>query len=303
MSGRRPPWRLPRSRPDIPADVAPPDGTPLVDAGEPGVVGEFDTRIDPRFPIYTASNLSEAFPGPMTPLSLELTTHAMRGSSHASAVLYGLEEPLATELLRSVSVFGHRVYGGVSILRELAAVMPGWSPEEIDNQYLGIPLPEERVKVRPTVRDVGRGVRVGGTVGMLAAGFGRDVDRVVASARELTWTSERLAGLSDAELVARIALLHDETVQAWLVSTFGTVLAGGVLGAIEKAGGVPAALGSGGAPAREHRCARRCGAARGTVARRRAGRGGVAVVCPRRRARRVAGGRAVVRRGGRRAGA
>ncbi len=245
MSGRRAPWRLPRAETAVPADVPPPDGTPLVDAGPPGVAGELDTRIDPRFPLYTASNLSEAFPGPMTPLSLDLTMHAMRGSSRVSATLYGLEEPLATELLRSVAVFGHRVYGGVSILRELAEVMPGWSPEEIDHQYLGIPLPEERTRTRVSTGAVMRGLRVGTTVALLAAGLRREVDEVVATAARLTSDLDALAGLDDTALARRITTLHDEVVQAWVVSTFCTVLAGGVLSAIEKAGGVPVRSGPG----------------------------------------------------------
>lgn len=239
MIRARLPWRLPAVEPRIPNDVAPADGTELVDAAPPGVGGEFDTLLDPRFPIYTASNLSEAFPGPMTPLSLELTLHAMRASSRSSAQLFGLPEPLATELLRSVAAFGHRVYGGVSILRELAAVMPGWSPEEIDQQYLGIAKPATSARARPTPRGIARGLKIGATVGMLATGFRREVDRVTARAAALTWPAEGYERLSDRELGDRIELLHDETVKAWQVSTFGTVLAGGVLSAIEKAGGRP----------------------------------------------------------------
>ncbi len=243
-STRRRPWRLPRAEVGIPADIAPVDGTALVAAGPEGVGGEFDTLIDPRFPIYTASNLSEAFPGPMTPLSLELTLESMRGSSRCSAQLFRLEEPIATELLRSVSVFAHRVYGGVSVLRELAAVMPGWSAEEIDQQYLGIPLPEGGQRSRPSLGGIARGTRIGGTVGLLAAGFGRQVDEVVTRAHALTVDPEQLAQLDDRGLAARLELLRGEVVQAWQVSTFGTVLAGGVLSAIEKAGGVPVRSGS-----------------------------------------------------------
>jgi phosphohistidine swiveling domain-containing protein len=235
----RRPWRLPRPDPRIPADVAPADGTALVSAGPPGVGGELDTLIDPRFSVFTASNLSEAFPGPMTPLSLDLAMHAMRASSQSSVQLFGLSEPLATELLRSVAVFGHRVYGGVSVLRELAAVMPGWTPEDIDQQYLGIPIPAERSRKRPSARDIASASRIAAVVGAVTLGFGREVDRTVATARALTVVPGELAACSDAELDARVARLHDETVQAWVVSTFGTVLTGGVLSAVEKAGGRP----------------------------------------------------------------
>jgi phosphohistidine swiveling domain-containing protein len=235
------PWRLPRADPWIPADVAPADGGPLVDAGPPGVRGELDTRIDPRFGLYTASNLSEAFPGPMTPLSLDLTGHAMRASAQTSARLLRLPPRLATELSRSVSFFGHRVYGGVSVLRELAAVVPGWSPEEIDHQYLGIARDPGGRRPRRSVGDAARAAALGAAFGLRAAGFSGEVRRVVARAADRLAEARRVADLDDAALCATIDDLHDEVVWAWQVSTFGTVLAGGILSTIERAGAVPSA--------------------------------------------------------------
>ncbi|MEO7007166.1 MAG: hypothetical protein ABI065_09045, partial [Terrimesophilobacter sp.] len=42
------------------------------------VHGEFDTAMaDPDYPEWTCANLAEAFPGPMTPLSLELIKQAL----------------------------------------------------------------------------------------------------------------------------------------------------------------------------------------------------------------------------------
>ena len=39
------------------------DGVAPVPAGPDGANGEFDTPVDPRFPAFIATNLSEALPG------------------------------------------------------------------------------------------------------------------------------------------------------------------------------------------------------------------------------------------------
>ena len=57
---RRPPTELPRW------------------AGPDGDNGEFDTPIDPRFPTYLATNLSEALPGPFSPSSASVTVRGLR---------------------------------------------------------------------------------------------------------------------------------------------------------------------------------------------------------------------------------
>ena len=51
--------------------------TPVL-AGIEGSNGEFDTPIDPRFPAYVATNLSEALPGPFTPSSASVTVRGAR---------------------------------------------------------------------------------------------------------------------------------------------------------------------------------------------------------------------------------
>src|SRR5262249_46290358 len=72
------PWRVSFVQ-DIPAPDEPPaDGTALMAAGPDGLNGEFDTRIDPRFPTYVATNLSEALPGPFSPSSASVTVRGIR---------------------------------------------------------------------------------------------------------------------------------------------------------------------------------------------------------------------------------
>ena len=72
------PWRLANVQ-DLPAVDAPAaDGVVPVLAGPEGDNGEFDTPIDPRFPTYLATNLSEALPGPFSPSSASVTVRGLR---------------------------------------------------------------------------------------------------------------------------------------------------------------------------------------------------------------------------------
>jgi nucleoside-diphosphate-sugar epimerase len=74
------PWRLTRVQ-DIPAvDTPAADGVAPVLAGPEDGNGEFDTPIDPRFPTFLATNLSEALPGPFSPSSASVTVKGLRAS-------------------------------------------------------------------------------------------------------------------------------------------------------------------------------------------------------------------------------
>jgi len=67
------PWRLANIQ-DLPSVDAPSDdGVKPIWAGAEGDNGEFDTPIDPRFPTFLATNLSEALPGPFSPASASAT--------------------------------------------------------------------------------------------------------------------------------------------------------------------------------------------------------------------------------------
>ena len=78
------PWRLANIQ-DLPAVDAPADdGVVPRLAGPEGDNGEFDTPIDPRFPTYLATNLSEALPGPFSPSSASVTVRGLRAGGVAS---------------------------------------------------------------------------------------------------------------------------------------------------------------------------------------------------------------------------
>ena len=135
--------RLPWADTRIDVAAAPARGGALVPAAPPGVAGELDDLVDPAYPTYTAANLSEAFPGPMTPLSLMVAARVLHAASDGQVPFLGLEGDLAEDFrARTPTIFGHRLWSNVSVLRRMAEVMPGWSPEDIDAQYLGIAAPE-----------------------------------------------------------------------------------------------------------------------------------------------------------------
>ena len=71
--------------------------------------GEFDTpRADPNYPEWTCANLAEAFPGPMTPLSLELIRDALFTGADQVATMLPLDEKVRDNVRRrQLAVFGH----------------------------------------------------------------------------------------------------------------------------------------------------------------------------------------------------
>lgn len=246
--------QLPHKLPWADANEFPPigrlDGGALVPAGAPELAGELDDLIDPRFPTYTATNLSEAFPGPMTPLSLSISVAALRAGFRPLVDFLGMKGDVAHEqLVRMVGVFGHRVYLNVSAARETAKGMPGSTPEDIDKQYLGIPLPDGP-RPRPTVGEAIAGIGMLTRIGPPLAGLDATVTAYEREVRDLVVGVDELAAMSDERLAARITLLHDELAQGWTGVQIADVQAGAAIGAVERMAGpaVAASVQSG----REH---------------------------------------------------
>ncbi len=234
----RKPWRLRYARTDIPRAYPPLDGGELVEAAPtPALAGELDSPIDPRFPTFFATNLSEAFPGPMTPLSLTVSLDVMHASSDGMVDFLGLDGEVARELrARGAASFGHRMYAGVSVVRKMAEAMPGMTPEDVDHQFLGLAKTERSHRPRPKIGDLTHGLALAARVGAQVAGFSREVERMQDEARDLTLSSTTLGAMSDPRLLAHIGLVHDELGQAWNVACIGNMIAGGALAAAERVG-------------------------------------------------------------------
>lgn len=224
------PWRMRWAPTEIAAGLPPAAGGPLVDPAPEGLRGEFDSLIDPRYPVYSASNLSEAFPGPMSPLSLDISLAALRGSGTSTAELLMLDEAQQTEMsTRPVISAGHRLYVNVSVLREMAAAMPGWSADDIDRQYLGsadVSKPTVAPRRDSAFRRMGRTGRVAGRMAPAVLAVRREAAQLRRECDRLRAEINAAEGMTDERLLSLLSLARDLAVQAWNVSSFAAAAAG-----------------------------------------------------------------------------
>ncbi|WP_052960303.1 hypothetical protein [Mycobacterium sp. EPa45] len=95
-------------------------------AASEGADGEFDDRIDQRFPLFVASPLGDTSAGPLTPMSLDLHLTGLRLAGRSLSRLLDLRGPVADEWAsRLVASFGHRIYLGASALAAAEPRLPG----------------------------------------------------------------------------------------------------------------------------------------------------------------------------------
>ncbi|SOJ55730.1 Prodigiosin synthesizing transferase PigC [Mycobacterium simulans] len=228
------PWRLANVS-DLPAVDAPAeDGQVPRLAGPEGDNGEFDTPIDPRFPTFLATNLSEALPGPFSPSSASVTVRGLRAGGVAIAERLRPGGIVQREIaMRTVAVFAHRLYGAITSAHFMAETVPFAKPAMIvsNSGFFGpsmasLPIfgeqrpPSESDRFRRQLRTV-RNIGVFGVnlVG-LSAGSPRDTRDYLADVDRL----ERLAGdelteLDDRRLLSLILLARDHVVHGWLLAS------------------------------------------------------------------------------------
>ncbi|BBY37388.1 hypothetical protein MMAN_15220 [Mycobacterium mantenii] len=233
------PWRM-ASIGDLPSVDAPTeDGVKPNWAGPVGDNGEFDTPIDPRFPTFLATNLSEALPGPFSPASASVTVRGLRagGVAIAERLRPGgiIQREIAT---RTVAVFAHRLYGAITSAHFMAETVPFAKPSTIvsNSGFFGpsmASLPifgaerphSETGRIRRQLRTV-RNIGVFGVnlIG-LSAGSAKDTREHVADVDRL----ERLAGddvslLDDRRLLSLISLARDDVVHGWVLASASFML-------------------------------------------------------------------------------
>ena len=246
------PWRIALVH-DVPAvDGAPADGAPLHHAGPDGLNGEFDTPIDPRFPTFVATNLSEALPGPFTPAAASSTVRGLRAGGVSIAERLRLRGVIGREVAtRAIGIFGHRVYGGVTSVYYMAESMPGTKPDSMIEQFFGRELgdtpvfgrerpPHERSSIGRRLSDVllvgltGLGLLAGSTRESTA--FVGDVDRLEGL------LPGELSNLDDNRLESLILLARDLVVHGWVLSAWAGMLctASATAAARLGGGGLPA---------------------------------------------------------------
>jgi len=209
------------------------DDGPLVSAAPQDWEGEFDDRVDLRIPVCTATNASEAMPGPMTPLTIDLQAGAIRLGNEAMGHMIALEG-IALEhwVSRVTSVLGHSYYINASIGVLAAANMPGWNEETIRKDVYGsipadVPLQPQGPPPMPT----GLAGRLGtltatGRVAATALKYRETAELINAAAHREALTRSEIVELTDEQLHARALLWRDRLNQAWQASSIGVMLVG-----------------------------------------------------------------------------
>jgi len=228
------PWRL-STIGDLPAADGPAaDGVMPRPAGPEGLNGEFDTPIDPRFPTYLATNLSEALPGPFSPSSASATVRGLRAAGVATAERLRPGGIIQREIaMRTVAVFAHRLYGAITTAHFIAEAVPFIDPAVFvsNSGFFGpsmASLPifgEERPPTEPgRARKLRRTLRSIGVFGVnfvgLSVGSSRDSADFIADVDRL----ERLAGgdltrLDDQRLLSLVSLARDHVVHGWVLAS------------------------------------------------------------------------------------
>ena len=207
----------------FPRDTSGSDGS-AVQIVPPEYTGEFDNVTgDPALPEWSAANLSEAFPGPMTPFSLGLATRILFSGANLLDYLF----PLDPELMRMVSTkqvgtIGHRLYNNMTVMKELAKAIPGQTPESFEHQMNGVPLPEGYRSPGFSAADALAGARAALRGGPQIAGLGHEVADMERRAAQLVAERPNLRTLSDDKLLARMELITDMVVRAWDINLMNT---------------------------------------------------------------------------------
>ncbi|OBF73927.1 hypothetical protein A5750_13850 [Mycobacterium sp. 852002-51613_SCH5001154] len=227
----------------LPVEVAPrpdPSGEERSAAPE-GVEGEFDDRVDPRFPIFSAGNLGEALPGPLTPITLDVQLSGLRAANRVLSHVLALGGVVGQEWgNRAVAVFGHRPYVGVSVNMVAAAQLPGWDQDAVARNalvgrpHVGDPLPfGEPALAGGALGYVAKAVVAGRSLALLRH-LKSDTRAYSAAAETEHLDAAQLGSLPDAGLEVRIRLLRDRIHQGWILTALWLIDSGVTAAALER---------------------------------------------------------------------
>jgi nucleoside-diphosphate-sugar epimerase/phosphohistidine swiveling domain-containing protein len=249
------PWRIGMVT-DVPSgDSLSSDGLTPEPAGPDANNGEFDTPVDPRFPTYVASNLSEALPGPFSPSSASATVRGLRAGGASIAERLRLRGAARREMgARSVGIFGHRLYAGVTAVYYMAEAMPGTNPDSLIEQFFGRILGDTPVfgDERPPIHYGSLGERLSDLIGVgltgagLLAWSGRESRDYVADVVRLeSLVPEDVRTLDHGRLDSLILLARDLVVHGWVLAAWAGLLCTATATAAERSHGSGRAVADG----------------------------------------------------------
>lgn len=196
-----------------------------------GLDGEFDDRIDPRFPVFSATGLADSLPGPLTPITLDVQMSGLRAAGQAMSRVLALGDVIAEEWASSaIAVFGHRPYVGVSANIVAAAQLPGWDKHAVAERELGTEPPVDELLPlwRPPGGQLGSVAKVVVTARSLALlrHLRTDTQAYVEAATAEHLDAGALAALPDAALEVRLRLLRDRIHQGWILTALWVIDSG-----------------------------------------------------------------------------
>jgi len=225
------PWRWPWGF--VPE---PPTGSERRPGAAEGVAGEFDTSVHPNWQVFTAANTSEAFPGPMTPLSLELAIDALRAAGAQAADVLRIGGELGRALRQEpVGAFGHGVYANLSIVYAMGTVMPGGAASSWQDMLFGegggadVPAFD-----KPGAWEMAKRLPL---AAIQLSGFGREIREIDLHARRSARDASYYASLSDAQLHAWLLRVRDEVANAWSGAAQASSFLVPLMGMIQAQGG------------------------------------------------------------------
>lgn len=210
---------------DEPGPTEPPyDGRALSAMLPADVRGSFDDPVDDRFLALSSVNLSEALPGPATPLSL---TTVGRGTAVAPLALADLiplrDGVLNTEArARAQVVVGHRLYVNLAYIFAVAKFMPGMDEETIKQRFIGRSSEDaENLTGSGEVPGVSRVDRVrlpaafGGALVAMMRGGELEVRAYDAAVRNVLDVAADPSVLDDAQLDSMVSAATDLVRAGW----------------------------------------------------------------------------------------
>jgi phosphohistidine swiveling domain-containing protein len=242
------PTRLPLPVEALPRRRLVDDDVELVSAAADGADAEFDDRLDPRYPLYHAGGAGEVLPGPLTPLSLDVHTAALRTAGRALASLMALDGPLREEWESRINaVFGHRVYLGVSCASVASELLPGRAGRVAIERLLGgkraeaelLPLGKPALPTGP--RKIAAGLATRLRFGGMLRRYRSHAQSYADAAEAERVERDELAEFSDAWLYARAGLLRDRLYQGWTLAGMGMIFAARKTGRLTKRSADPTA--------------------------------------------------------------
>ena len=222
--------------------IEPVDGTPLRSASPDEQEGEFDDRVDPRFPVFSAASLAETLPGPLSPMTLDVQIPGLRVAAAMIGRVMACGDLVAAEWeSRAVAVFGHRPYIGVSASAIAAEQLPGWDVDEVVRASLGSSqvdalYPLSRTPQSGLIGSVAAKAVVVRRALALLRHLKADTQAYLAAATAEHLAAGQLISLSNAELQVRIRLLRDRIHQGWALTGLWLLDSGVTAATVQRRG-------------------------------------------------------------------